>query len=97
MSQHNNHGYLFFKHGKFTGKITLDGKEIRLDGWWKESRSGRKNELISLAVKTEEQHQADLEKERMKRQADKFNPEPLPLDAVGEIKGDNPQLKDIPF
>ena len=58
MSQYNNQGYLFFKNGKFAGKITVDGIERRIEGWWKESKNGRKDELVSLAVKTEEEHQA---------------------------------------
>ena len=58
MSKYNNQGYLFFKNGKFTGKITVDGIERRIEGWWKQSKSGRKDELVSLAVKTEEEHQA---------------------------------------
>lgn len=59
MTQYNNQGYLFFKNGKFTGKITVDGVERRIEGWWKQSKSGRKDELVSLSVKTEEEHQAD--------------------------------------
>lgn len=77
MSQYNNQGYLFFKNGKFTGKITVDGIEHRIEGWWKQSKSGRKDELVSLAVKTEEEHQAG--KKQMPKDKDYEYQEPEKL------------------
>lgn len=91
MSQYNNQGYLFFKNGKFTGKITIDGVERRIEGWWKE-RNGRKDELVSLAVKTEEEHQEEKKKRPKQKDYDYEGP--------GELQQQNVQggsIDEIPF
>ena len=100
MTDYNNQGYLFFKAGKITGKVTPvcphcgEAHEHRIEGFWKE-RNGRKDELISLAVKTEAEVKDSREKEKQKNY-DYEGPADLG-DQKCEITGDNPEIRDIEF
>ena len=94
MSQYNNSGYLFKKNGSFEGKITVDGVEKRLKGFWKESKSGKKDELIAIAVLTEEEFQEARKKMPKAKDFDYKEPETFPDQ---NIEGENPEFKDIPF
>ncbi len=104
MPDYTNQGYLFLKHGKFSGKVTPvcphcgQSHEHRLDGFWKE-RNGRKDELISLAVKTEAEHKEAREKEKQRKKGYEYEG-PITDDEMGQpvsIEGNNPELNDIPF
>ena len=61
MSKYNNQGYLFPNHRKFgdapdyTGKITVNGVELRISAWKKKKGE---NEMLSLSVKTQEEFEA---------------------------------------
>lgn len=94
MTQYNNSGYLFQKYGSFEGKITIDGVDRRLRGFWKESKGGKKNELISIAVLTEEEFKASKSKMPKPRDYEYQELESFPEQ---NIDGDNPAHKDIPF
>lgn len=98
MPDYNNQGYLFFKFGKFTGKVTIDGVEHRLEGFWKE-KNGRKDELISLAVRTEGEAKEAREKEKQRKKGYEYEG-PITEDQMGQpldIQGNNPELSDVPF
>ena len=97
MSKYNNQGYLFPNHREgqvegsphYTGKITVGGVEYRLSAW-KKPRGD--HEMLSLAVRTQEEHQAEQARRKPLPKADDYEyqgPPELPDELPG-MEGEIP-------
>jgi hypothetical protein len=105
MSQYEKQGYLFPNKQKYTGniedfkgKITIEGVQYRLSGFY-EAAKFVKGKLIALKAETEEDYQARKAGAKKKpTEKDYAYNGPVDLgDDKADIQGVNPEISDIPF